>query len=154
MRAQLPRGLSRVVRRLVVLLVFVSAHEAAAAPSSHPMPFPVVDGSVEDVLVRGSTADVAGSFEPIGPASGPLAVVSAADGRITRAFPGFAGQLPAYDDVRLRAGRATVRLHLTTPGRRRLVRRSTATVLVDVRSAADGHMLHSQRLVLRAYRQW
>jgi hypothetical protein len=112
MRAQLPRGLSRVVRRLVVLLVFVSAHEAAAAPSSHPMPFPVVDGSVEDVLVRGSTADVAGSFEPIGPASGPLAVVSAADGR------------------------------------------STATVMVDVRSAADGHMLHSRRLVLRAYRQW
>ncbi|MGH2948677.1 MAG: hypothetical protein ACRDPC_20880 [Solirubrobacteraceae bacterium] len=52
-----------------------------------------MDGTVADILVDGSTAYVAGSFERIGPPTGPLALVSSTDGRVTRAFPGFTGGL-------------------------------------------------------------
>jgi hypothetical protein len=89
--AQRFRGLGRRSRWLAVLVALIAAGEAAAAPSSRPALFPVVDGRVTDVLVDGSTAYVGGSFERVGTPTGPLAVLSAADAQVIRRFPGFTG---------------------------------------------------------------
>jgi hypothetical protein len=97
--SDLGRVLRRWSRRLAVLVALTAAGDAAAAPSSRPVAFPVVDGSVMDILVDRQTAYVAGSFTRIGPPSGPLAVLSAGDGRIRRTFPHFTGHMNVNHDV-------------------------------------------------------
>lgn len=75
---------------IVVLAVLGFAAPAAAEPSSVPEPFPVVDGSVSEIVTDGTTAWVGGNFTEIGPPSGPLVLLSAADGSVQRTFRGFA----------------------------------------------------------------
>jgi hypothetical protein len=77
---------------VVTLLVLLPAASAAAAPSSQPEPFPAVDGSIRAVAVDGNTAYVGGDFTRIGAASGPMALLSAADGSVQKTFPEIAAR--------------------------------------------------------------
>jgi hypothetical protein len=74
---------------LIAALVGVRAEcvSAAEVPSSDPVPFPVVNGSVRALLVDGDTAYVGGRFTSIGNMTGPLAFVGPRDGKLRRGFP-------------------------------------------------------------------
>jgi hypothetical protein len=86
------------VRRgmLVVLAALLPAGSAAASPSSQPTPFPVVNGGVYSIAVDGTTAYLAGDFTRIGPLSGPMALLSAADGSVQQTFPDIAGRRDVF----------------------------------------------------------
>ena len=75
---------------IVVLALLGTAAPAAAEPSSFPEPFPVVDGSVSEIVTDGTTAYVGGNFTEIGPPSGPMVLLSASDGSVQRTFRSFA----------------------------------------------------------------
>jgi outer membrane protein assembly factor BamB len=87
------------MRRLSLLVVLaclapaslITAAPATADTSSQPTAFPVVDGVVNDVLVDGDTAYVAGRFSSIGPSTGPMAFLDRDDASLVQRFPGIAG---------------------------------------------------------------
>jgi hypothetical protein len=81
---------------LAAVVLLGAAASAAAEPSSSPEPFPVVDGTVSSIATDGTTACVGGDFTEIGAPSGPLVMLSAADGTVQRTFRGIAAH-PSLD---------------------------------------------------------
>src|SRR4051812_46519669 len=89
----------RCVFALVLVLIGLARVPAASAvPSSKPVPFPVVNGTVRALLVDGDTAYVGGHFSSVGNLTGPLAFVGLRDGKVRRGFPTIAGR--ALDEAR------------------------------------------------------
>ena len=83
---------------LIVSITAWLACASAHAASSVPVPFPVVDGSVQSLLVDGDTAYVGGHFRSIGTLTGPLVFLDRRNGRVRRGFPSIAGR--ALDEAR------------------------------------------------------
>jgi trimeric autotransporter adhesin len=77
---------------LALLAAVAAPASAARAASSAPVPFPIVDGSVQSLLVAGDTAYVGGHFTSIGTLTGPLAFLGPRNGRVLRGFPSIAGR--------------------------------------------------------------
>ena len=99
---------ARLPAALIAALAVCSACPPAHAASSVPVPFPVVDGSVQSLLVDGDTAYVGGHFRTIGTLTGPLTFLDPRSGRVRRGFPSIAGR--SLDEAR--QGWAGVRLSL------------------------------------------
>jgi outer membrane protein assembly factor BamB len=76
---------------IVLCLIAAQPVSSASATSSTPVPFPVVNGSVQALLVDGNTTYVGGHFTSLGALTGPLAFVGPRDGRLRRGFPSIAG---------------------------------------------------------------
>lgn len=82
----------------VLALALVCATPAKAAPGSAPLPFPAFNG-VADVAVDGDVAYLGGSMLNRGTPTGPLRVLSAADGSVRQRFPGITVPRDAIEGV-------------------------------------------------------
>lgn len=74
------------------LIAALAAAPAQAAPSSTPVPYPNVDGTVQAMLVDGRTAYIGGHFSSVGNPTGPLAFLDPRSGKVRRGFPAISGE--------------------------------------------------------------